>query len=176
MKIYYLSVLVIAAASIEGTQAWAPPSSRCNIRQKRIHHYRPRNGGNWEDDTKSSRNDNSVTDYIPPWRQPEAMINNTPEEFKQRGPTPFDPFAPSSTDNFRKPYGSTPQNNMPPPPPPPESDIRRIVGVENVLDDVIWAAVGMFATGEKAATCERQIATRNSDCIICIFDTFSINR
>ena len=119
MKKYYLSVLVIAAASIEGTQAWAPPSSRCNIRQKRVHHYRPRSGGNWEDDTKSSRNDNSVTDYVPPWREPEAMMNNTPEEFKQRGPTPFDPFAPSSTDNFRKPYGSTPQNNMPPPPPPP---------------------------------------------------------
>eukprot|EP00984_Skeletonema_dohrnii_P035666 scaffold35705_cov150-Skeletonema_dohrnii-CCMP3373.AAC.2 len=51
------------------------------------------------------------------------MMNNTPEEFKQRGPTPFDPFAPSSTDDFRKPYGSAPAS-MPPPPPPPPPVVR----------------------------------------------------
>lgn len=45
-------------------------------------------------------------------------MNNTPEEFKQRGPTPFDPFAPS------RPHGSTPANNMPPPPPPPPPQQR----------------------------------------------------
>lgn len=55
-------------------------------------------------------------------------MNNTPEEFKRRGPTPFDPFAPStSTDDFRKPYGtpaSTPPPPRGPPPPPPPPIVR----------------------------------------------------
>ena len=122
MKNCHLLLLLVAAASIESSaQAWAPPSSKCNIRQQTLHHYR-RPGpsrGNWEDDTNSSRNDNTVADYVPPWREPEAMMNNTPEEFKKRGPNPFDPFS-SSTDDFRKPYGSSPPAaSMPPPPPPP---------------------------------------------------------
>ncbi len=128
MKDHHVLLLLGAGACIEGTSAWAPhPSSRCNMRQSTRHHNR-RPGpsrGNWEDDTKSSRNDHSVTDYVPPWREPEAMMNNTPEEFKRRGPTPFDPFAPStSTDDFRKPYGTPactppPPRGPPPPPPPP---------------------------------------------------------
>ena len=120
MKNQHLSVLFIAAASGgSGAEAWAPSSSsRCNIRKNTAHYYRQRGPSNWEDDTKSSRNDRSVTDFVPPWRQPEAMFNNTPEEFKKRGPNPFDPFS-SSTDDFRKPYGTMPPASMPPPPPPP---------------------------------------------------------
>ncbi|KAL7497923.1 hypothetical protein ACHAWT_009432 [Skeletonema menzelii] len=164
MKICNLSVVAVAAASVEGVQAWAPPSTRCNIRQTNVHHYRRPgpSGGNWEDDTKSSRNDNSVTGYVPPWREPEAMLNNTPEEFKQRGPTPFDPFAPSSmppppppppppvarndntvrmpfqnvsTDEFRRPHGMPTGATMPPPPrpTPPPPPQRPVVRNDNTV-------------------------------------------
>ncbi|KAK1749021.1 hypothetical protein QTG54_000960 [Skeletonema marinoi] len=141
MKNCHLSVLLAAAASIECTQAWAPPSSRCNVRQQIVHHYR-RPGpsrGNWEDDTKSSRNDNSVTDYVPPWREPEAMMNNTPEEFKQRG----------QLHDFRKPYGSTPASMPPPPPPPPvvRNDNTVRMPFQNVSNDDFRRPHGSIPSG-----------------------------
>lgn len=155
----FVLLTAVAGPVIDYSEAWvSPPSSRCSVRQqtRRLHYRRPQQGTNWTDDTKTSRNDDS---YVPPWREPDAILNNTPEEFKKRGPAPFDPFADNSkrmpfqmtsTDDFRKPHGSMPtNNNMPPPPPPPPPPMRNDnterMGFQKVSNDEFRRPHGMPA-------------------------------
>eukprot|EP00581_Thalassiosira_minuscula_P012949 CAMPEP_0183720354 /NCGR_PEP_ID=MMETSP0737-20130205/12991_1 /TAXON_ID=385413 /ORGANISM="Thalassiosira miniscula, Strain CCMP1093" /LENGTH=561 /DNA_ID=CAMNT_0025950201 /DNA_START=75 /DNA_END=1757 /DNA_ORIENTATION=+ len=125
---------VLIATLYESSHSIAPPRAHGNairfpLSSTTLISARPRpSSSNWEDDTKSSRNNAEITDYRPPWRDHDSAGNNgnvSKDAFQHKSKRPpgmpagaggehqpqmqdnqfRHPFQMSSTDDFKRPHG-----------------------------------------------------------------------
>ncbi|KAL9190194.1 hypothetical protein ACHAXT_007405 [Thalassiosira profunda] len=95
--------LVLAAAGVGLTQSFAAPTPRTTASTALFARHPPQDP-NWTDDTKSSRNNKDVTDYLPPWRDHAGQKAFTAVSGSQATPGKSRPFKRLSS--------ATPQENV----------------------------------------------------------------